>query len=175
MAGSEIPQPKNVMSKDFKLAIFAVILIVSPLTSSCGGKGCTLIACGNTFTINFVRQSSWQAGTWDIVLEESDARVGSCTIELPESTSSSGTSCSGELRVDVSSDGSRIDFVYTYNDFTVGLTNPEGSFTRTVTLTIRRNGEQVTQSALEPDFERYYPNGPHCGEGCWQATVQYAF
>jgi len=146
-----------------------------PLMGSCGGKGCTLIACANGLSINFVRQSSWQAGTWDIVLEESDARVGSCMIELPESTSSSGTSCSGELRVDVSSDGSRIDSVYTYYDFTVGLTNPEDSFSRTVTLTIRRSGEKVTQSTLEPNFERYYPNGPDCGEGCWQATVQYAF
>jgi hypothetical protein len=140
-----------------------VLLVSTPLMGSCG-RMCTTAGCGYTMTIYFVGEDSWEPGTWEISLEESEELVGSCTIELPESTSSSGISCSG--RLSLQGGDTRVDSVHTEYDFTDG---------RPITLTIRRNGEQVTQSTLEPNFERYYPNGPDCGGGCWRASVQYAF
>jgi len=142
---------------------------------SCGGKGCTLQGCAYTLRINFVRQSSWQAETWDIVLEESGTGVGSCTIELQEPESSSGTSCSGQLDVDETADGKGVASVETFYDFTEGETSVDDPFSRTITLSVRRNGKLVTESTFEPNFERRYVNGTHCGVTCWQATVQYAF
>jgi hypothetical protein len=167
MAFREIPRfmatrRRSMTNSTYSVVGLVVLLAASPLMGSCGG--CTDAACAYTLSIDFVGQTSWDDGTWTIEVEESDTEVGSCSIELPESTSSSNISCSGQLSLH--GQETRVGSVDTTYGFTGG---------QEVTLTIRRNGEKVTQSTLEPNFERYYPNGPDCGGECWQATVQYAY
>lgn len=140
-----------------------VLLVGSALIGSCG-RMCTMEACGDTMTIYFVGEDSWEPGTWEIALKESEELVGSCAIELPESATSSDTSCTG--RLSLQGGDNFVDSVHTAYDFTEG---------RPVTLSVRRNGEQITQSTLKPRFEFYYPNTRQCSTKCRRATIQYAF
>lgn len=162
------------MDSTYSVVGLAVLLMATPLAGSCA-TDCPAEPCQYTFQINFAEQGNWEPGTWDFVLEESGTRVGSCTIELPEPESSSSTSCSGQLELNETSDGNGVASVETFHDFTEGETNVDDSFSRTITLSVRRDGEQFTGSTLEPTFERKYLNGPDCPPACWQATVQYAF
>jgi hypothetical protein len=154
----------SVVHKTSSRVSLLALFLVSLSGASC--VTCDLQPCEYTLEIDFQRQGDWESGTWDIVLEESDTRVGSCTIELAESPSSSNTSCTKAITLEQSDGGRGVDSVEVIYEFT------EDS---QVALSVQRNGEQVTQSTLSPNFQPAYPNGRQCGAACLQATVQYAF
>jgi hypothetical protein len=120
-----------------------VLLAASPLMGSCG-KACTTAGCRYTLRINFVGQSSWESGTWDIVIEESNTEVGSCSIELPTSSPTSNSTCTKTITLEQTDDGrgvSSLEVIHEFNE------NSQ------VGVSVRRNGEQVAQSTLSPDFQ----------------------
>ena len=140
------------------------LLLVSLSGASC--VTCDLQPCDYTLEINFERQDGWESGTWDIVIEESNTEVGSCSIELPTSSPTSNSTCTKTITLEQTDDGRGVSSLEVNHEFN------ENS---QVGVSVRRNGEQVAQSTLSPDFQPVYPNGRQCGAACLQASLDYAF
>lgn len=41
-----------------------------------------------------------------------------------------------------------------------------------VVVAIESSGEVLFREAFEPEYERVFPNGPQCDEGCLHATIE---
>jgi hypothetical protein len=59
------------------------------------------------------------------------------------------------------------------DEYELTLELPENP--KTVSIQLARYGATLLSDTREPRYERYYPNGAHCGEGCTSAGYDLSF
>lgn len=156
--------------------------------NACLGQTCTLIGCSNAAYIDIGREGAWHDGSYALELSFDDEQR-SCAFVVPDDLPSGGrllpldcgdgvdallrqrskcTSTSSNNGNDGSGSCSPIPDEYEISLELMG--NP-----KTVGIMLSRDGDVILSDSRAPKYERDYPNGSDCDEGCTQAGYQLSF
>jgi hypothetical protein len=156
--------------------------------SACVGKSCTLIGCSNSANIDIGRDGAWQDGAYTLELSlDGEGRRCSFIVpdDLPPYGRGAGLDCGEGVDATiwqrstcsstVSRDGNSGSGACTPipNEYEIALElsgNP-----KTIAITLARDGTALLSDSRAPKYERDYPNGPDCDEGCTQGGYALSF
>jgi hypothetical protein len=172
-------------------AAFALLTIgaLPLLTGSCGvgGKACTLIGCSDQLSVRLKTEDSWPDGqyTLDLRVEDSVERcVFTAPDDLPQNGALTQLAC-----------GTRVQAMIWPRTTCVTANHPDGSASNScqpipgqfeISLQVAgnpkrfgvelwRDDQSLASDTRQPQYERTYPNGPDCGEGCSQTGYELSF
>lgn len=132
-------------------AIFIILIavVVVILTKFPPHRGCTLIGCSDSLTLDFSRSLAYPY-TVDLTGNSGEAAHITCSAQGPGEISTSGqvtaTCNANSLTVNQ----------FTPRQVSIKLTWPSGSYT----------------TSTRPVYDTYQPNGPDCQPTCYQATSE---
>ncbi len=156
--------------------------------SACIGQTCTLIGCSSAAYVNIGRAGAWQAGSYALDLSMDDEQRH-CDFAVPDDLPPAGllvpldcgagvsallgqrSKCTSTTSSDGNSSSGSCTPIPDEYELTLELMgNP-----KTVSITLSRDGSTVLSDSRKPKYERDYPNGPDCDQGCSQASYQLTF
>ena len=168
--------------------VFRAFLVSGGLAfagNACIGQVCTLIGCSNAAYIDIGRTDAWPDGAYSLELSMDDEQR-SCDFVVPDDlgrfvTLDCGEGVTAQLEQrtkctsTTSSDGNSSSGSCTPipDEYEISLEligNP-----KTISVTLSRDGSTVLSDSRKPKYERDYPNGSDCDEGCSQASYKLSF
>lgn len=156
--------------------------------NACIGQVCTLIDCSNAAYIDIGRAGAWQDGSYALDISMEDEQR-SCNFAVPDDLPAAGLlamldcgegvfallgqrqNCTSTTSNDGNSASGSCTPIPDEYELTLELTgNP-----KTISITLARDGTTLLSDSRTPKYERDYPNGPDCDEGCSQASYPLSF
>lgn len=156
--------------------------------NACIGQTCTLIDCSNAAHIEVRREGPWQDGSYTLELSFDDEQRR-CDFVVPDDLPSAGSlasldcgdgvdallgqrrKCTSTSSTDGNSGSGSCTPIPDEYEVSLALTgNP-----KTVNVALSRDGAIILSDSRAPKYERDYPNGSDCDEGCTQAGYALTF
>ena len=137
-------------------------------SSSPPQTGCTEIGCNDGLTVTFAPNSGWAPGSYRFVIDI-DGQVTTCEGSLPLKDCDAGPSlqCSPATeRVRIGESGCALPPEQQgFSELQIGVP-PAAS----VKITVSRDGAELVQKTLAPQYKTSRPNGPDCEPVCQSAS-----
>lgn len=157
---------------------------------ACAGNACTctLIDCSNAAYVDIGREGAWQDGSYtlEVSLDDEQRR---CDFVVPDDLPAKDRSvsldcgdgidaqlghpskCTSTSSNDGNSGSGSCTPIPDEHEISLELRgNP-----KTVSITLSRDGAVILSDSRAPKYERDYPNGSDCDEGCRQAGYELSF
>lgn len=158
--------------------------------NACIGQVCTLVGCSNAALVQIERDGAWQEGAYTLELVMDDDEARSATFVLPDDLPAQGWTSSIDFGDDgvyatlqqtqtctsmVSKDGNSGSGTCTPipDAYELGL-EIEGN-PKTIKVTLKRDERTLLSDTRSPKYERSYPNGSDCDDGCSQGSYELTF
>lgn len=158
--------------------------------NACIGGVCTLEDCSNAAWVQIGRDGAWQEGTYtlEISLEDQEPLITTFVVpdDLPPETQSrlvdfgddrvratfsQRRECTSTGSQDGNSDSGTCTPIPDAYELELELVgNP-----KTVGVTLTRDEQTLLSDTRSPKYERDYPNGSNCDEGCSAASYELTF
>jgi hypothetical protein len=127
-----------------------------------GGEPCTEIGCADEgLTLAFDRDV-WEDGVWSFSFDV-DGVAQSCDVTFPIGEIDGLYCGSGQVKITLDPASQAVVSAYV-----------DGEELTSVTVTVAFNGTEVASTAITPEYETTYPNGPGCPPGCKHADAALA-
>jgi len=142
-----------------------------------------MIGCSNAIYIDIVHDGVWQEGSYTLELSF-DGQERSCDFVVPDDLPTEGRLASLDcgdgvralleprctLMVGNSGSGACTPIPDEYGLFLELQGNPKSS-----SVGLTRDGATILSDSRAPKYERKYPNGPDCDDGCSQGGYALTF
>jgi hypothetical protein len=158
--------------------------------NACIGGVCTLEGCDSAAYVEIRREGAWWEGTYTLELVVDDAEPRSATFVVPDDLPEGGWSkgiafgddqvraslsqrsmCSSTHSPDGNSGSGSCTPIPDEYDVSLELAgNP-----KTIGITLTRDDQTLLADERSPKYERNYPNGSDCDEGCSQGSYELTF
>jgi hypothetical protein len=137
-------------------------------SSSPPQTGCTEIGCNDGLTVTFAPNSGWAPGSYRFVVDI-DGQTTTCEGMLPLKDCDVGPSlqCSpASGRLGIGESGCALPPAQQgFSELHLGVPPAQS-----VTITVSRDGSELVQKTLTPQYKTSQPNGPNCEPVCQTAS-----
>jgi hypothetical protein len=177
------------LAHDKRTLLPAVLFTVAWAVSSrgCVSRSCTDMGCGNGLgaTLRTV-DGSWPDGTYELSIR-ADGVETACSFRLPERLPSppgalTDIDCGPGVRFEIRPE-TQCESGCDGNACWQRCTPIEGKFVQQLSIdgtpsrldvSLARDGQELVVRHVEPMYRDVFPNGPECGPGCRQASLELA-
>jgi hypothetical protein len=173
---------------DKRMRLPAVLSIVAwaAINRGCVARSCTEMGCMSGLNSELrTADGSWVDGTYDLSVR-ADGVETACSFRLPERLpsfpgASTSIDCGPNVTFEIRSEMS-CESGCDGNACWQGCKPIEGRFIQAISmsgtpsrvdLTLVRDGQELVVQHVEPAYREVFPNGPECGGGCRQASLEF--